>query len=57
MLIEILLCLLHLLLTDEAHVTEAAVGKAVNDRAANEVGQIVVYHCSDVCTDCCKQNH
>jgi hypothetical protein len=51
MLDEKLLGCLYLLLVDETHVSETAIGKLVDDGSTHEVGNVVIDECTDIGTN------
>ena len=57
MFVEVLFGLLHLLLVDQAHVPQTAVGKAVNDGASQPTRQVVIDQRPDVRPQGGEQHH
>ncbi len=55
--VEVGLCHLHLLLVNEAHVAETAVGELVHDGAAQVIGEGIVDKRADDGAHCGKENH
>lgn len=56
MMVEVFFGAAHLFLIEETHVSDSAVSKAVDNRAAQPSGEIIIDECADIGADSGENN-
>jgi hypothetical protein len=56
MLPEVLFGMVYFRFINQAHMTETAVGKFIDNRTPQPTCKIVVYECAEICADGCENN-